>query len=189
VAFVALLDANVLFSAAARDALLRAAEKGLYRPAFTDAILDEVTRALIRQRPNLDPARLQRLAGIIRQAFPEALVTGYESLIPAMTNDEGDRHVLAAAVRIGAAVIVTENGRDFSPESCAPFEIDIQSADDFLLHLWTLSPETMLAALQEQADDLTRPARDLGYVVKTLSRTAPSFAAAVGEHVLTRSST
>ncbi|MFN0070585.1 MAG: PIN domain-containing protein [Chloroflexota bacterium] len=185
-AFVALLDANILFSAAVRDTMLRAAEKGLYRPAFTDEILNEMMGALIRQRPDLNAVRVERLAGVIRRAFPEALVTGYENLMPSMTNGEGDRHVLAAAVRIGAAVIVTENVRDFPAESRAPFEIDVQTADEFLLHLWSLSPESMLTALQEQADDLRQPARDLDYVVETLSLTAPNFSKAVSEHRLSR---
>jgi predicted nucleic acid-binding protein len=50
------------------------------------------------------------------RSFPDALVPGYESLVDGMTNDPKDRHVLAAAVRANAEVIVTFNRRDF-PES------------------------------------------------------------------------
>lgn len=43
----------------------------------------------------------------VRFHFPEAIVQGFEHLEPLMTNDEGDRHVLAAAVWGQAEVIVT----------------------------------------------------------------------------------
>ena len=56
----------------------------------------------------------------MQRAFPEALVTGYAYLTEVMRNDPRDRHVLAAAVRAGAAVIVTNNVRDFPVEACAP---------------------------------------------------------------------
>ena len=49
-------------------------------------------------------------------AFPEALVTGYESLIKNMTCDEKDRHVLAAADYLPAQTLVTFNTKDF-PET------------------------------------------------------------------------
>jgi hypothetical protein len=45
----------------------------------------------------------------IRRHFPEAWVEGHEDLISTMTNHPKDRHVLAAAVRCHAEVIVTHN--------------------------------------------------------------------------------
>lgn len=43
----------------------------------------------------------------IRRHFPEAWVDGYKELIPSMMNNGKDRHVLAAAVRANAELIVT----------------------------------------------------------------------------------
>jgi hypothetical protein len=51
VALAALLDANVLWSAALRDTLLLAAESDLFRPAWTREILQEVSRSLKARRP------------------------------------------------------------------------------------------------------------------------------------------
>jgi len=45
----------------------------------------------------------------MREAFPEACVAGYEPLAANLTNDPGDRHVLAAAIAGEARVIVTTN--------------------------------------------------------------------------------
>jgi predicted nucleic acid-binding protein len=175
-AFTALLDTNVLWSAAVRDTLLRAAKRGLYRPAWTEDILGELARSLKRQRPDLDPARLDRMVGLIRQSFPAALVEGYEELIPVMRNHEGDRHVLAAAVRVGAGAIVTSNRDHFPPYACDPYTIDVQTPDEFLCHLWHLSPEEMIAILEEQAAALSHPPMTPQQVVATLSRSVPTFA-------------
>ena len=80
-ALVALLDANVLWSAALRDTLLTAAEFDLYRPAWTLRILDEVAHSLKARRPDLEPARIDRTIKMVRDAFPEALIENYESLV------------------------------------------------------------------------------------------------------------
>jgi hypothetical protein len=46
----------------------------------------------------------------MNQALDGANVTGYESIIDGlMLPDPDDRHVLAAAIRAGAQVIVTDN--------------------------------------------------------------------------------
>jgi len=176
VAFIALLDANAIWSAALRDTLLLAAEHDLYRPAWTRQILAEMARNLKGKRPDLDPSRVDRTVNRMLEHFPEALVDGYQDLIPAMRNHEGDRHVLAAAVQVGAAVIVTWNSAHFPAEACAPYEIDIQTPDEFLTNLWHLSPEEMALVLKEQAEHLVKPTKTPVQVVETLGRSLPEFA-------------
>jgi len=102
----AVLDASVLFPAALRDTLLRAAHEGLYRLHWSDAILVEVYRNLI-ETGRASQRQAQRLIATMQEAFPDATVTGFESLVDRMANDPKDRHVLAAAVVTGARVIVT----------------------------------------------------------------------------------
>src|ERR1035437_5435600 len=93
------LDACVLIPMPLADTLLRMAEAPrVYLPQWSQAIMDEVTRNLIAKREEE-----------LRRHFPEAWVEGYEPLIGAMTNDPGDRHVLAAAVRSHSDLIVTYN--------------------------------------------------------------------------------
>ena len=71
---------------------------------------------------------LWKLVSAIK-AFPDAMVEGFEELIPAMTNHEKDRHVLAAAVKCGAHAIVSDNQKDFPPESMAPYNLECLTAD------------------------------------------------------------
>jgi hypothetical protein len=112
-------------------------------------------------------------------AFPEAMVTDYEGLEPTLTNDEGDRHVLAAAIVARAQVIVTHNLQDFPPESCEPYGVEVLSPDAFLLDLLAESPDEMLALLQEQAVESRRPPMTVADVLHVLSRSAPLFAQGV----------
>jgi predicted nucleic acid-binding protein len=178
VAFVALLDANVLWGAVLRDTLVRAALEDLYRPVWSAEILDELARNLKRARTDLSPDLIDRSVKRLRDAIPEALVDGYEALTPTMTNHPKDRHVLAAAVRAGAQVIVTYNIRDFPPASCEPYNVDIQPPDEFLCHLWDLSAETMAEVLRKQAAPLTNPPKTSTEIAQTLSASAPKFATA-----------
>lgn len=111
--FSALLDANVLVPNALRDTLLRVAEADFYRPLWSQGILAETRRTILRLRPSVDPERLDAMFACMNEAFSDALVAGYESLVEGMTNDMGDRHVLAAAVAGRADVIVTNNVKHF----------------------------------------------------------------------------
>jgi predicted nucleic acid-binding protein len=72
-------------------------------------ILDEMARNVLENNPDLPEESIERLVRTMERAFPEAMVTGHEPLIPSMTNDPKDRHVMAAAVRGRADVIVTSN--------------------------------------------------------------------------------
>ena len=109
-------------------------------------------------------------------AFPDATVTGYESLIQAMAND-ADGHVLAAAITAGADVIVTHNVRQFPAEACDPYGIEVQTADEFLLYSLDLAPEVMGEVFLQQVRDLERPALDAAAALVALERRLPSLVA------------
>ena len=59
----------------------------------------------------------------------DGLVTGYERLIDAVTlPDPDDRHVLAAAIRAGADIIVTFNLNEFPEKYLMPYGIEAQTS-------------------------------------------------------------
>jgi hypothetical protein len=111
-------------------------------------------------------------------AFPSAAVAGYESLIESMTNDPGDRHVLAAAVRARAEVIVTANLRHFPIDALAPYGIEPKSPDDFLLDLTSISSSAMAAIVREQLHRIQTkdPHATMDRLLQTLTKLrAPNF--------------
>jgi len=130
--FVVVVDANVLFPFTLRDTRLRAAAAGFYQLRWTAEILDEMERNLVRTGTTTAD-KAARLRAMMEKYFPEAEITGYESLVSAMRNDAKDRHVVAAAVKAGAQVIVTANLKDFVP---LPDGVEAQSPDEFLCNLF-----------------------------------------------------
>ncbi len=96
--FKVVLDANVLYPFTLRDTLLRAAAAGFFQAYWSELLLEEATRNLVANSI-MTAEQAERLRAAMDKAFPDALVTGHESLIAAMKNDEKDRHVAAAAVK------------------------------------------------------------------------------------------
>lgn len=181
--FIALLDANVLHSQPLTSLLLELAEARLYRAAWSADIHAEWQRSVLRRRPSIDPAALERRRAAMDTALPDACVTGHAPLIPALTlPDPGDRHVLAAAIRAKAQVIVTFNESDFPAATLAGFDLVAQHPDRFLRHLIDLAPAVVHARVAQMLAGWQRPPRTPEEFIGTLERTGlPEAAAALRE--------
>ncbi len=122
------------------------------------------------------------------QAFKDASVdpAAWQPLVTGLDlPDPDDRHVLAAAIVGGARSIITPNLKDFPAKHLAPHGIDAISPDGFLLDQLDLSPPRILAVLEQQAGDTTRPPLTVFDLLDKLSRAgAPSFADEVLRHLV-----
>lgn len=146
--FVVILDANVLYPFRTRDVLLTFAQLGLFRARFTDDIMDEWTRHLIANKPDLETS-VRKQVDAIKDAFEECFVVGYEPLIDGLAlPDLDDRHVLAAAIKCSAQVIVTENHKDFPDDVLDDHDLITLSADDMLANTFDLFPIECARALR-----------------------------------------
>lgn len=168
--FRVIIDACVLVPYQLSDLLLRLADAEMFEPLWSVDILDEVRRHI----PLTAQSRVDRMA----RAFPLAAVEGYEGLISAMTNQEKDRHVLAAAVRGGANLIVTANLKDFPDATLAPYGVEAVHPDEFLLDQLDLDPDRVLQVLIDQRDGYTRPELSIEEFYRTLAVVGPAFALA-----------
>jgi len=156
--FVALLDACVLYPAPLRDLLLRLALTDLFRARWTDRIHEEWVGSLLSQRPDLSRERLQRTRELMDHTVPDCLVTGFEELIESLDlPDPEDRHILAAATRAQAGVIVTYNIRHFPEDVLDSFGIEAQHPDEFVTHLYDLAPGAVCHAVRNQRQALKNP--------------------------------
>ncbi|MGI8551443.1 MAG: PIN domain-containing protein [Dehalococcoidia bacterium] len=171
---IALLDACVLYPAVLRDTLLRAAILGHYRLRWSEAILEELRRSLVRTGRATE-SRVQHLIEELTTTFPTAAVLGYEDLTNELTNHPGDRHVLAAAIKGSASLIVTDNLKHFPRAILEAHGIEAQRPDRFLSALAELSPGELTRIVVEQAADLTHPPLTPAQVLERLKRHAPTF--------------
>lgn len=146
-----LLDANVLANCAVCDLYMRLAEKPrLLLPKWTDQILEEVHRTQIQQLGWSQPLA-DRFRKALSESFPEAFINGYESLVSLMTNDEKDRHVLAAAVREKLDIIITFNLKDFKSEDLEQWGIRALHPQDYLITLYSMNPQVVIMKLNQIA--------------------------------------
>ena len=169
-AFSVVYDACVLYPAPLRDLLVRIAAAGIVRAYWTEAILDECFENISKQRPDLSRERLARTREMMNNAARGCIVTGYETLIEGLSlPDVDDRHVLAAALRSGAQVIVTFNLRDFPATSLEPFGIEAKHPDIFILETLDISPVPVCAVVEQQLADLKNPPRTRDDLLRTLT--------------------
>lgn len=180
--YAAVLDACVLVPMALCDCLLRLAESpGLYRPLWSDDILQELARALkedFKKTPEEIAWRLERM----KLAFPEAMVVFPQELLTAADclPDKNDRHVLAAAIMSRASAIVTQNTKHFPKECLEKFGVICQSADEFLVDQYHLAWPLVLDKLNDQAAAISQTRR---VVVSNLKLTAPEFCKLLEAHI------
>jgi predicted nucleic acid-binding protein len=168
---IAVLDANILYPAPLRDFMLRLAEAELYIPKWSDEIHDEWTRNVLIDRPDLKPAQLARTRQFMDQAFEEANVKGYKSLIEGLTlPDKDDRHVLAVGIKSEAGIIITFNKKDFPAKSVKPFSINIQDPDEFVGHLLQSNLPKVLEAFYKLVNALKNPPQTHDQVLDTLEK-------------------
>lgn len=172
-AFVALLDANVLHPISLCDVLLRLAEKGYFRPLWSEEILEETLESILRRRPDLRRKSVAERIEDMKAAFPEASVSGYESLREALLAEmNDDAHVVAAAVVGKADLIVTDNLKDFPAHVLSRYSLQALTADQFLVHQWWLDQDGVLAMLKDMERDYDRP---VDRMLSTLQKLVPDF--------------
>jgi predicted nucleic acid-binding protein len=171
VAFTAFYDASVLYPAPLRDFLLRLALTDLYRAKWSARVHDEWMEALLRDRPDLTRPQLERTRRLMDAHVRDCLVEDFESLIDALTlPDPDDRHVLAAAIRGRADVIITRNLRDFPAETLAPYGIAAQHPDPFITHLLDLDAGAVVGAARAHRASLKNPPKEVAEYLDTLER-------------------
>jgi hypothetical protein len=133
--------------------------------------LDEMLRALGNNRPDIPPDKLDRLRQLMNEAVRDCLVSGYEPLIEGLTlPDPADRHVLAAAIKAGAQVVITSNLKHFPAAALRQWDVEAKSPDDFMLDQIGIDGRAVTACVQQIADSRTRPPQDIDDVFSQLER-------------------
>src|SRR5690606_8440654 len=113
--------------------------------------------------------RLERTRDLMNAHTRDALVTEFDDLIEVLAlPDPNDRHVLAAAIKGHADLIVTANLKDFPNEVLKRWGIKAQHPDEFLTHQFHLSQPAFLTAVKTVRLRLKNPPKSVGDYLDTL---------------------
>jgi predicted nucleic acid-binding protein len=165
----AFYDASVLYPSELRNLLMHLALTGLFRAKWSATVHQEWICALLRRRPDLSREKLERTRLLMDLHAADALVTGYEDLIEDLQlPDPDDRHVLAAAIRGRADVIVTANLRDFPANILGRFGIEARHPDEFILSLLDLAPGLVAGAARDHRESLRNPPKSIEQYLEAL---------------------
>jgi len=150
---------------------------GLFEARWSSDILEEVERNLIL-KAGLSGETAQRRVGQLKALLPQAMVTDYAEFLTDLANHPKDRHVVAAARKAGASVIVTRNIRHYHP---LPVGIVAVQPDPFMSSLVTAEN---LLTIRECLDDVrsgwpSPPSAQ--FLLDRLGQLVPAFAAKLSD--------
>ena len=152
-------DANILFPFHVGHILVFMAARRLVNAKWTAKIQQEWLDNIAKKFPE-DLDGCQRRCNAMNRALPEAMVTGYESRIEQISfKDPDDRHVIAAALHVGASGIVTRDKKHFTPQTLKPFGLAVINPDDLLVACHEHFPEDCAQTVEHarRALSVTKP--------------------------------
>jgi predicted nucleic acid-binding protein len=153
------VDTNVLFPFSVMDLMLALTEDSLHEVLWTQPLLAEWERVIVREQRR-SAASAAAITAAIREYFADSEVheAAYAHLIEQMPGkDADDRIHMAAAIAGGAAAIVTWNRADFPAEALASHGVRVCTPDDYLCDLLDAWPDEILGTVVRLAGEKRRP--------------------------------
>ena len=161
--YTAFIDACSLAGVLKRNLLLTLAEAGFYRVRWSHRVIEECRQAIEKMLANREMpdavARSHNAVAAMVEAFDDALVIDYDEFLNLGRDlpDRNDAHVLAAAIKTRAHVIVTDNLKHFPIGTLAPLNIEARSTDEFIANTITLNTARAVGAVKTMRERLNRP--------------------------------
>lgn len=168
---IVVYDACVLYPAPLRDLLMRLAVESLCMARWTSRIHEEWIRNVLKNRPDLTIAQLERTRDLMNAHALDCLVENYEHLIIDLDlPDPHDRHVLAAAIQSNARVIVTFNLKDFPDNHLSEYELEALHPDDFIISLTEVDLTVVINVMKFHRASLKKPPKTLNEYLDILEK-------------------
>lgn len=181
--FTVLFDACVLYSAPVRDLLLQLASQGIFRGRWTKKIQEEWIKNLLKNRPDITRSQVERTCLRMNETVLDCLVTDYEDIEKSISlPDSKDVHVLAAAIKSQAQVIVTFNLKDFPKDILEKYQIEAQHPDTFLRYQMDLHLPIFLDSAKKVRSRLKNPPKNANEYLFTLFHQLPQTVAILKEY-------
>lgn len=172
-------DTNVLFPFSLMDLLITLAEDYVHDLVWSDRLLDEWQRVIVREGHRSTEAAI-RIAGHIRTGFADSRVPEdrYKHLLAELDGpDPDDVHHMAAAIAGYADTLITWNLNDFPAETLGRRGIAVSSPDPYLCTLLDQQPAEVLTTIGRIARRKQRPPMTAYDITDALARAGtPAFA-------------
>jgi predicted nucleic acid-binding protein len=185
------LDANILLPEYLRSVFLDLADAGIIRVYWSQTVLAEVRRNLLKPKFGRTPKAADALLRLLAEAFPDALVSGAEILESRFvgSTDPKDCHVAAAALKLSLDVyggepvwLVTNNIRHLPSSAFRATQVTPLRPDSFLVQLLAADQRVVdvLNAMLKRFKAPLMTQEDFLYVMDRCG--CPNFATALAEH-------
>lgn len=152
-------DTSVLFPFSVMDLLLTLSENRLLELVWTDELLEEWARVIVREHHRTAESAAA-ITGAVREHFGDLRIEPslYRDLIATMPGPDPDDHVhSAAAIAAGVDALLTWDTKGFPTEPLAEFGLRVTDPDTYLTELATEFPDDVANSITELARTKTRP--------------------------------
>lgn len=176
------VDTSVLFPFSVMDLFLALTETGLHQVLWTDELLAEWERVIVREHQR-GATSAASITAAIREAFHDLRIdpTTYRHLIETMPGPDQDDHVhSAAAAAAQVDALVTNDVQGFPVAPLAQLGVRVVDPDTYLEELYAAFPDDVLRTVIELARSKQRPPMRPLDIVDALQRAGLSrFSATV----------
>ena len=171
-------DTNVLFPFSVMDLLLALTEDEVHELVWSDFLLDEWQRVIVREgQRTADSAA--KVAAVVREYFSESRIPDddYAHLVDdAPSPDPDDRRHIAAAIAGKADAIITNNIADFPARPLAALGLRVLTPDEYLRELLKAEQTEVIATIERLAREKRNPAPTPADLLARVGKIAPQFA-------------
>jgi predicted nucleic acid-binding protein len=153
------VDTSVLFPFSVMDLFLAMSENGLHEVVWTDELLAEWERVIVRDHQRSVESAASVTAAI-RECFADSRIepVSYRSLVAGMPGpDPGDHVHSAAALAAGVGALITWDALGFPIEALAERGLRVLDPDRYLQELFDEFPDDLMSTIAEIARSKTRP--------------------------------
>jgi predicted nucleic acid-binding protein len=153
------VDTSVLFPFSVMDLFLTLTEDGIHQVLWTDELLNEWERVIVREH-HRSVETAASVTAAIREFFADCRIDReqYADLIAQMPGGDPDDHPhMAAAVAACVDELVTANLSDFPAGPLSQRGVRVVEPDTYLVELLDELPDEVVATIVRVANEKTRP--------------------------------
>lgn len=180
------VDTNVLFPFSVMDLMLALSEDGVHDVMWTDQLLDEWERVIVRERQRSADAAAG-ITSAIREFFADTRVPEetYLAMVDSIDSpDPDDRFHIAAAITAQVSRLITWNAADFQSTALEQNGVAVMDPDTYLQGLLHEIPDEVAATMQRLAAGKRRPPMTATDLADALAKAGvPLFADAVRDRL------